>query len=92
MLQNSWECKNVNLRSADGAGSGLPKTARSHSVCLSSPLQKLVLFCALASNELQYVSKSVLAQKMLYLLTKFMHVFTQQFVQLGYLMYGNSTF
>jgi hypothetical protein len=57
MLQNSWECKNVNLRSGDGAGSGLPKTARSHSICLSSPLQKLVLFCALASNKLQYVPK-----------------------------------
>jgi hypothetical protein len=56
MLQNSWECKNVNLRSGDGAGSGLLKSPRSHSVCLSSALQKFVLFSALASSELQCVS------------------------------------
>ena len=56
MLQNSWECKNVNLRSGDGAGSGLPRTARSHSICLSSAMQKFVLFCGLASSKLKCVS------------------------------------
>ncbi|XP_023723093.1 uncharacterized protein LOC111872982 isoform X4 [Cryptotermes secundus] len=30
MLQNSWEWKTVNLKSGDGAASGLPKTSHSH--------------------------------------------------------------
>ncbi|KDR13827.1 activated CDC42 kinase 1 isoform X2 [Zootermopsis nevadensis] len=44
MLQNSWEWKTVNLKSEDGAGSGSPKTTRSHSICLSSPLSQKFVF------------------------------------------------
>jgi hypothetical protein len=92
MLQNSWDSKNVNLRSGDGAGSGLPKSARSHSTCLSSAFQKFVLICVLASSELQCVSHLVPSPTIWYLHTKFLHISTQKSVKLGCLLYANATF